>query len=260
RGIPLRQRIFTAGLSNVWALGSRTPMRAAYQAAHGLACRFLTVEDFYSGCAARDGINAQHSVREIAEKINAVARRIVDISYDVDAAVAAWTRRLGDLSMLISAAQKKERVPQQLLLTNLRQPHLRAVALALRRRGVEIMGLPHADDMPAQPIPDGNIGILLALERVVVPSNAWLRWAQDEYRSSRVSDRNNVEFERTSLPLYREWLEEGRRSALPPRVETVMIVGFPPNWIRYPHLVGHWSLSQLDVEITLIKVLSAEGF
>ena len=52
----------------------------------------------------------------------------------------------------------------------------------------------------------------------------------------------------------------GRRAALPQKIDTVMIVGFPPNWLRYPHLAAHWALTQLDVEVALIEALGRAGF
>ena len=114
--------------------------------------------------------------------------------------------------------------------------------------------------MGAQPFPGGDIVDLLAVDRFVVPSEACLRWRRETYARGRLAALQPVRFERVKLPLYDEWLAIGRRAALPQNINTVMIVGYPPNWLRYSHMAAHWSLTQLDVEVALIEALGRAGF
>ena len=100
----------------------------------------------------------------------------------------------------------------------------------MRRHGVEIVGFHHGNDMGGQPLPGGDIVDLLAVGRFVVPSEASLRWRR-EYERSQLRSIHPVRFEKTALPQYRQWLEAARQTKLPQKIKTVMIVGFPPNWI-----------------------------
>ncbi len=84
--------------------------------------------------------------------------------------------------------------------------------------------------------------------------------ARSLFRAAGSSQLQPVRFERVKLPLYRQWLDRPPRRPLPQKINTVMIVGFPPNWLRYPHLAAHWALTQLDVEVALIEVLGRAGF
>ena len=128
------------------------------------------------------------------------------IALDTEGAAAAWLRRLGDLAALMAAVDRIGRYPRGLLLTNLGQPAYRAVALALRRHGVEVVGFHHGNDMGAQPFLGGDIVDLLAVDRFVVPSEACLRWRREAYSRGRLAALQPVRFERVKLPLYDEWL------------------------------------------------------
>jgi hypothetical protein len=110
-----------------------------------------------------------------------------------------------------------------------------------------------------QPSPTSDIVDLLPVDHFVVPSSACLKWRRDQYKAEKLAAYRRVEFEHVPSPIYREWSEAGRRVVLPDVVKTAMIVGFPPNWIRYAYRAGHWGLTQLDVEIALIEVLRASG-
>ena len=94
----------------------------------------------------------------------------------------------------------------------------------------------------------------------MVPSGSCLRWREESYAQSPVAAISKVRFERLSLPHYRQWLDAARREPPPQSIEKVMIVGFPPNWIRYPDHPAHWSLSQLDAEMALVTALHEGGF
>ncbi len=248
------------GRADTWALGSRSALRAAYQAQADSACRFLTLDDLPPAAPAVLGAGLEHAVRGSLEKMNAAAQRLLAISFDTEGAADAWLRRLNDVAALMGAVDRIGSLPRRLLLTNLGQPLYRAAALAMRRHGVEIVGFHHGNDVGAQPFPAGDIVDLLAVDRFVVPSNACLRWRRDAYSRGRLPQIQSVRFERVLLPLYGELLNDGRRAPLPQKIATVMIVGYPPNWIRYPHLAAHWSLTQLDVEVALIETLGRAGF
>jgi hypothetical protein len=47
---------------------------------------------------------------------------------------------------------------------------------------------------------------------------------------------------------------------VPSQIDKVMIVGFPPNWIRYANMAAHWSLAQLEAKAALIEWLDRAGF
>ena len=248
------------GRADAWALGSRSPLRAAYQAQEGAACRFVTLDDLPAAVATPLGDSLARAVRGSLERIDAAAQKLLAVALDTEGATAAWLRRLGDLAALMAAVDRVDRYPRRLLLTNLGQPTYRAVALALRRHGVKVVGFHHGNDMGAQPSLGGDIVDLLAVDRFVVPSEACVRWRREAYSGGPLAALQPVSFERVKLPLYDEWLAIGRRAALPQKIDTVMIVGFPPNWLRYPHLAAHWALTQLDVEVTLIEALGRAGF
>ena len=248
------------GRADTWALGSRTPLRAAYQEQVGTACHYVTLEDLPAATAAPLGDSLVRAVRTGLEKIGAAAQDLLAISLNTEGAVAAWLRRLGDLAALTAGIDRLGQYPCRLLLTNLGLPAYRAAALGLRRNGVEIVGFHHGNDMGAQPFPGGDIVDLLAVDRFIVPSDACLRWRRESYSRGRLVAIQPVRFERVKLPLYEQWLEAGRRAPLPPKVETVMIVGYPPNWLRYPHMAAHWALTQFDVEVALIEALGRGGF
>jgi hypothetical protein len=248
------------GRADTWALGSRSPLRAAYQARAGTACWYLAPDDLPTAVGSPTAANLQRTVWSSLEKMNAAAQRLLDISLDMQRAASAWLRRLNDLGTLMATVDNLRKFPRHLLLTNLGQPTNRAIALAMRWHGVEVIGFHHGNDMGAQPFPSGDIVDLMVVDRFIVPSDACLRWRRESYARGRLGAVQPVRFERLSLPLYGEWLKTGDSAELPRRVETVMVVGYPPNWIRYPHMAAHWSLAQLDVEIALIKTLSCSGF
>jgi hypothetical protein len=261
---PLPARLAAClGRADTWALGSRSPLRAAYQAQTGTVCQYLTLDDLLPAAPAASaamGAGIHRAVRNCVEKINVGAQRLLGVSLDAESVAGAWMRRLNDLGALMGGTDAIDALPAQLLLTNLGQPSYRAVALAMRRRGVEIVGFHHGTNMGGQPFRVGSIVDLLPVDCFVVPSNACLRWRRDLYAHSRVSELHQARFEHVAQPHYRQWLDDGRRVRLPRQIQSVMIVGFPPNWLRYPHLAGHWALAQLDVEIALIKSLRAAGF
>ena len=248
------------GRAKAWALGSRSDMREAYLAQHNIACRYLAIEDFPLAAAAPIRSDLERAVRRCIDTMDVAAQHLFGISFDSERAAGAWMRRLNDLCALVAAVDHIRQLPDQLLLTNVGRSEIRAVALAMRRRGVETVGFHHGNDMGGQPSPAGDIVDLLAVGRFVVPSAASLRWRQHEYERSHAAQIHPVRFEKTALPQYRQWLEAARQTKLPQKIKTVMIVGFPPNWIRYPHRAAHWALTQLDVEAALIDVLDRAGF
>jgi hypothetical protein len=248
------------GQARVWALGSRSPLRAAYQKQAGIACRFLTIDDLRPAAAAPLDAAVETAVRGALDRIDAASRKLLAVSLDTANARRAWMRRLSDLNAVMAAVDAIAKLPETLLLTNAGQPAYRAAALAMRARGVEVVGFHHGNDMGAQPTAAVNIVELLPVDRFVVPSGACLRWREDGYGRSRVAQLSRVAFERLPLPHYAQWLDATRREPAPQAIETVMIVGFPPNWIRYPDLAAHWSLTQLDTEIALVAALREGGF
>lgn len=259
--VPLTSRIAACfGHAKVWALGSRSPLRAAYLAQHVKSCRFLSLEDFRPAAAAPLDGSLERAVRDTVQKICALASRIHPAPFEIEPIADAWIRRLNDLNALSAAVDQIGWLPEKLLLTNSGLPVYRAVALAMRRRGVEIVGFRHGNDMGAQPHPADDIVELIPVDRFVVPSHACLRWRQAAYARSRLSQIQPVQFERVADPLYEQWADVGRNTPLPQAIKSVMIVGYPPNWIRYPGLAGHWALTQLDLEISLIETLSTAGF
>ena len=248
------------GYADTWALGSRSPLRAAYQAQQGTACRYVALDDLPAAAAAPLDDNLARAVRGSLKKIDAAAQELLGVSFDTEGAAGAWLRRLGDLAALMASVDRIGRLPHRLLLTNLGLPAYRAAALAMRRHGVEIVGFHHGNDMGAQPFPGGDIVDFLAVDRFVVPSAACLRWRRETYARGPLPAVHPVQFERVQLPLYDEWRQAGRRAPLPRKVEMVMIVGYPPNWLRYPHMAAHWALTQFDVEVALIEALGRGGF
>ena len=257
--VPLSARISAClGNADNWALGSRSPMRAAYLAKHGIACRFMTLDDFKRVVSCLNS-KVHGALGGALNKMNAAAMRLLDASFDTGAAKKAWLLRLNDLIDLMKGAERLPKPPKKLLINNLGHPVNRALALALHRRGSDVVGFHHGNDLGAQPFPASLLVDLLAVDCFVVPSDACLTWRKNEYLRSRVSQMHGVRFERVQLPLYQQWRAAGLRDQLPQRVEKVMLVGYPPNWIRYSHLAAHWSLAHLHVEIALIKKLNDAG-
>jgi len=258
---PLPARLAACcGRARTWALGSRLPLRAAYLAEPAEACRFVTLEDFRPAAAAPLSGALQRALRGAVQKICGPASRMLPAPIDIEPIVSAWTSRLNDLNALSAAVDRIGRLPEKLLLTNSGLPVYRALAMAMGRRGVEVIGFHHGNDMGGQYYPAGDLVELLPVDRFVVPSDACLRWRQAAYARSRLSRIQPVQFERVADPSYGQWADAGRKAALPRSVKSVMIMGYPPNWIRYPDLAGHWSLAQLDLEISLIETLAAAGF
>ena len=257
----LPQRIATAaGQGETWALGSRTPLRAAYLERNHMACRFVSHGLFL----ANDGGDRTAPLRDVAkqltERFKSVSRETLGVDFDVDAVRKTWLARLGVLARLAQGTARLSRLPKRLLLTDLGQPANRIIARTLSRKGATVVGFHHGNDMGTKPYPTSDVIDLLPVDRFVVPSEASLTWKRAQYLNGWISDLHEVEFERVDPSQYRDWLAAARGVPLPAHIETVMIVGFPPNWIRYPHLAGHWGLTQFDVECRLIEVLDNAGY
>ena len=262
RAAPLNARLGAlAGRTSTWALGSRTPLRAAYLKEHRIACRFVTLADI---CPAPrpQALSAStlQAVDRQLQSMAAAAKSVLGLEFKTDKAGAAWAGRLAWLAGVATQVQKVPRLPATLLLTDLSSAGHRIAARTMHRRGTKVVGFHHGNSVGAQPHPSADFVEFLAIDRFVVPNAGSLNWRKQVYASGKVAPVHPVEFERVKTGIYREWLAKGNQASLPKRVSKVMIVGYPPNWIRYAHLLGHWSLAQLDLEVALVKHLAGAGF
>lgn len=257
----LPERIGTAaGQGETWALGSRTPLRAAYLEQSRMACRFVSHGLFLASDGGGREARLQDVTAQLTDRFRSVSRETLGVDFDVDAARKTWMARLGVLARLAQGATGLSTLPKRLLLTDLGQPANRIIARTLSRSGVTVVGFHHGNEMGAQPFPTSDIVDLLPVDRFAVPSEGCLAWRKKHYEQGWISSLHEVEFERVPTGLYRGWLAESDTVALPEHVETVMIVGFPPNWIRYPHLIAHWGLTQFEVECSLAECLAEAGY
>jgi hypothetical protein len=71
---------------------------------------------------------------------------------------------------------------------------------------------------------------------------------------------NAVEFISVDTLRYKSLLDTFSSKSPPPRIDTVMVMGFPMNAIRYPYSSGDFFLLQLDLELRILRVLKEHGF
>ena len=248
------------GKAAVWALGSRTPLRAQYLAQHKVACRFIDAALFSALPAVDLGSELEAALVQLTTLITRRAGEILGADLDQECVLATWRKRLCHLTGYAENAGALEVPPETLLLTDLGLPLQRTIARALRRRGTRVVGFHHGNEMGAQPYPVSDIVDLLPVDVFVTPGRACRDWRSKQYEDGLLAGRHSVKFEHIDPTLYKTWLDNGAKAPLPAEICNVMIVGFPPNWIRYPHLPGHWSLSQLDVETRLAESMSKAGY
>ena len=240
-------------------LGSFAPLMAQYSKRKGEPVRHIYAATHLPRRAeARPlGAVATNSVRAFLENLDWQAQHHLGVRLEYASAFACWTRRLAILNGFAEALRRAGHAPGRLYLSNIGDTFHRLIAQVWREGGTEIIGFHHGNDMGAEPSFFTGLAEYGMCDVFVTPTEASATWLSRSYQCG--PKLRDVRFVSAESDRYRT-LRATLNFAPVNKIERVMIVAYPPNWIRYPGHAAHYSLMQLDMELTLARLLRAHGY
>jgi len=243
-----------------WNLGSFSAHKTAYLAAQGGLC----AHPYWQGLVAPGAAPAPLApglaagIAQLLAEIAGHAARRLGVAVDLTAAGEAWLRRLAVLAGHYDRLHATA-LPRLLLLSETGNPWHRLISAAVRRQGGQVVGFQHGNEMGVHLNPMSCIAEFGVCDRFVVATATSARWLDALYRASPLARWRPVAFEALPDPQHRSTFAAGRGVALPERIRTVMLMGYPPNWIRYPYFPACYATMRLDLEVRLAKALGEAG-
>lgn len=246
--------------SDTWSLGSWCSLKGEYCDLHGLFCDHLYPPQIIGSVSrsATVGPVVESAVRDVCALAAGFAAEFGG-ELDAEGFAAIWL----DLGSRLAAAYDKalgvKRKPARLLVSEVGNPWHKVISLAMRRAGVHVVGFHHGNDVVNAWERQSALTEYVANSEFVCPTEAMAQFHEQEYRLSPLGAEGGVCFTATGSGRYQDLYEIGG-SNVPGRVRTVMVMGYPMNYIRYPFSAGDYSLYQLDVERRIMRALKVAGF
>ncbi len=239
--------------------GSFSPLMADMLAGEAMAAHHIYVDRYLAGTRQPAPISArlEAAIDDLLGNIAAAGETHLGATADMAPARACWRRRLADLAAIRPLLDRTVTGARGLFLANLGNPLHRLMAAAWRAQGREVVGFHHGNTMGELPNPMTALAELDVCDTFVTPtaqSVAWFARIHDEGPHVR-----DVRFVSADTSLYRDWRRTLSAQMQTP-AKTVMVVGFPLSWLRYPAHAAHFALLQLDLEFRLVAELRAQGY
>ena len=277
-----RLRLLVRSVAKSWLLNRHLPLVCRFAALSPFSktrvlgsCTRLTAEHVEGTKAAANHTYAEINIprrkhvpqarpaleRSVATLVNSIDQAANDhlgIRLDVDAAAACWHSRLARLDGVAAAIRECASAPERLYLSNTGLTLHRLLALVWRRRGTEVVGVHHGNDLGTHPNFVWGPAELSLADTYIVPTETsarWHRWVSDG--GPQIS---SPTFVSAGTSFYGELHRRLTRAPFPDGKTKILIVAFALSWIRFPCYVGHYALLQLDLELRLAEFLRANGY
>lgn len=182
------------------------------------------------------------------------------LACDFQAPLECWKTRLASLLSVFNVLLEAPRREGVFLSTNGAHPINKIVAQAFRAQGKEAVTFHHGGDMGLQLADYTCYTEFAAYTRFVCPTRACAEARGKIYQGAQISRLRPLRFDSVETDAYRGLWRRLGKAPLPGRIKTVMIVGFPMNANRYPGFPGEFFVSQLDLELRLIRQLKSQGY
>jgi len=258
--LPVAKRVF-GFLSDRdhWSLGSYSGLKSDYMEKYPIYLAHPYWQSLVSGMSWKQGDALPEDMRESIERffkeLSNALMEFLGVRPDLSDFFPVWMQRLRDLEAIYQHIRRIRRPPKTVLLAEVVHPMHKVICLALKKEGTEIIGFHHGNDM-------GNVNSKLFgyvqachLNLYACPTRESADLHARKYRLCGIHPMNAVEFISVDTLRYKSLLDTFSSKSPPPRIDTVMVMGFPMNAIRYPYSSGDFFLLQLDLELRILRVL-----
>lgn len=152
------------------------------------------------------------------------------------------------------------RKTRRVLLAEVGKVANRTICFALKQRfGSEIVGFEHGNTFGSLISKYFSVRELAHCDKYVVSTSGSIPNFRVNQKASKYPCGMETEIVSMDSDYYLSLWNRNRKTTLPRRIQSVMIIGFPMDPYRYPELPGHYSLFHLDLELRLMRFLESKG-
>lgn len=262
-----RAAIFRSFDANVaWDLGSFDLLKREYTISQDLFCEHHYPQTLLprhlprSSLAAEIRNNLRSTLNDFLSDITVYCRREFQFLVDPMPIADAWLARLESLWRRYHSVLQWQRIPRQLLVSNLGKPLHRVIALGIRARGGEVLAFQHGNDMGTTFNPTLPYIEYCLCDTYVCATGKAAEFHEAVNQESEINRRRTIKFLSVDTNRYRKLWASGSRESLVRPHRTFMLVGYPMNALRYINAVGEFFIFKLDHEIRIAALLKRRGF
>lgn len=254
----------TGSSRRVLGIGSFTHLKGEYAREHGLYVRNTYLRNLLplelGNGSPPPALSS--AVKEILTRLENVFADKFGFQLGLAAdAVRCWEQRLGRLYIAAEALATHRNLSQDILVSETARPFHKAVAFGFRIAGGRAVGFHHGSSMGSRLTDTHVYNELAAYDTFVCPTRACADAYAESYTACRISCFAPLTVVAKETSYYKCLHRAMAKKRLPDRINTVMLMGFPMNAVRYQ--LGGPSLFfvfQLQLELRLARFLSKNGY
>lgn len=261
--LPLfRRAVGSLRQSPVWSLGAIHRPKREYLAQYGLLCDFPSLKGMVAAkhtTVPGGERQARSIIHDALANLDRTLGETFGVRIDVPGIVDVWLRRLKALHPAYESMRQNASGCSRLLVAGTGNAVIRATALGAKKADLTVTGFFHAHQAGYTKEREFCYTELGVCDEYVCATEKAAESLTDLARQFPLTRDNNIEFVPQKTMYYRSLWEQHHGRNITTESDTVMVVGFPMNGIRYSYGVGLFDLLRLDFEIRLAKLLKARG-
>jgi len=250
--------------SNVWSVGAESEQKIEFIKKNRSFCRFLYVENILSSNSGNVSIKEPHKKIKsyISSFFRDIEKRYPEFLNGIDTKIlkTAWHDRLAKLNLNYQTILQLKDLPQVLYVSNVASPMHKLFSLALLRKGVEVNGFNHGNNMMLVLHKHISLTELSHFTNFICFSKKSAIYFNKIYLESKLSKIRHVNFLYMESSYYKKLLSKSIREQPKKIIKEVVLMGYPSHSFRYLSGVSHYGNLMVDLEIKIAKNLKSLGY
>jgi hypothetical protein len=262
---PLRNLLDLLRPASVWSLGSFDHHKRGYLERTGEYADHQYLETLIpnpngGGLPADLEAALTKGIGKLLDSMTQYYRGKFNVNIDGKMLASTWIDRLRPLWQAYDRTLQLKRIPKTLLLSELGRPLHRAVAFALLRRGVEVVGMAHGNapgyiDHRVTPYSHHAMCThYICIGRKHAEQFTRLL----KHSTMRQTKQTQMSWEESSF--YQDIWDSFRAAPSAKSPHKIMVIGSPLRPIRYVSGTGEFFIFKFDIELRLVKLLKQAGY
>lgn len=136
----------------------------------------------------------------------------------------------------------------------------RALYVAIRRKGGKVTSFSHGGNIGLYDTPSLAFSELALSDEFITYTQKSVELFENIKNNHPLLRKNGVNIKSCDSDEFLKLWRRYRNKPLPKNIKRVMVIGYPHNQWRKPHVAGYFSLIQLDLELRIVDILTQVGY
>ena len=260
--LPLHKRIHGLFSPDATGLGSHSRLKQEYCTQNNIYTSHTYLELIlknFSGKSIPLPSNLSQALRQGTQELCSTIHDAYNVDLEPEIIFGCWSERLAQLHGIFHYITGLKGYAPLWFISESAKPLHKVIASAIRHTGSDVVGLLHGYYF-GEHLPKNFIyNDVAPYSAFLVPNSSCASYLEQEYINADLPKSYSTQFFATETTYYEELLQQNQKVNLPKSINTIMLLGFPMNAIRYYYVPGLFFPYQLDIEIRLIKYLNEKG-